>query len=309
MKWLEVKIIFEHKEPELAADLISLLLYDLESKGVIIEDPLLQPDEGWEDRAGGIPEHYAVKGFFPGGRPSQKHRHKLETGLARLENEHGILSRMVIDRLDEADWSEAWKAHFHTEKISQHLVIKPSWQDYKPRAGEIVLEIDPGMAFGTGTHATTRLCLNLIETCLKPHDSVLDVGTGSGILMIAAAKLGARKVCGIDKDLLAVDIAKANLKRNRIDPEKFTLICGHLIEAIGGNFDLVVANISTEAVIVLLDDINKVLSKNGFFLCSGILKENQSSATDKLKELDFETINLYGKEEWVAIAGKRREPI
>jgi ribosomal protein L11 methyltransferase len=146
----------------------------------------------------------------------------------------------------------------------------------------------------------------LIETYLKPYDSVLDVGTGSGILMIAAAKLGARKVYGIDKDWLAVDIAKANLKRNRIDPEKFALICGHLIEAIGGSFDLVVANILTEAVIVLLDDINKVLSKNGCFLCSGILEKNQNSVTDKLKALDFEIINIYSKEEWVAIAGKRR---
>jgi ribosomal protein L11 methyltransferase len=306
MKWLEVKIIFEHKEPEQATDLISLLLYDLESKGVIIEDPLLQPHEGWGDRAGCGPQHYAVKGFFPESRLSQKHRHKLNTGLAYLEYEHGILSRMVIDQLDEADWSDAWKAYFHTEKVSQHLVIKPSWQDYEPLAGEIVLEIDPGMAFGTGTHPTTRLCLNLIETCLKPHDSVLDVGTGSGILMVAAAKLGARKVCGIDKDCLAVDIAKANLKQNRIDPQKFALICGHLIEAIGGSFDLVVANILTEAVNVLLDDINKVLSKNGCFLCSGILQKNQNSVADKLKALDFEIIDIYSKEEWVAIAAKRR---
>jgi ribosomal protein L11 methyltransferase len=306
MKWLEVKIIFEHKEPELATDLISLLLYDLESKGVIIEDPLLQPHEGWRERARGRPEHYAVKGFFPGGRLPQKHRYKLEAGLANLENEYGIRSRMVIDRLDEVDWSDAWRAHFHTEKISQRLVIKPSWQDYKARAGEIVLEIDPGMAFGTGTHPTTRLCLNLIETYLKQHDSVLDVGTGSGILMIAAAKLGARIVCGIDKDWLAVDIAQTNLKRNSIDPEKFVLICGHLIEAIGGSFDLVVANILTEAVTVLLDNINKVLNKNGYFLCSGILEKNQNSVTDRLKALDFETINIYSKEEWVAIAGKRR---
>jgi ribosomal protein L11 methyltransferase len=305
MNWLEIKVIFEAKEPQLAADLISQLFYALDVKGVVIEDPSLQPDEAWGETAEGSSEHHAVKGFFPGGRLSQKHRHKLETGLAYLENEHGILSRMVIDRLDEADWSNAWKAHFHTEKISQHLVIKPSWQDYEARAGEIVLEIDPGMAFGTGTHPTSRLCLNLIETCLKPEDSVLDVGTGSGILMIAAAKLGARKVCGIDKDWLAVDIAKTNLKRNRIDPEKSALICGHLIEAIGGSFDLVVANILTEAVIVLLDDINKVLSKNGCFLCSGILKKNQNSVTDKLKALDFEIINIYSKEEWIAIAGKR----
>ena len=306
MQWLEVKIIFEHKEPELAAELISLLFYDLESKGVIIEDPLLKPHEGWDDRAGSSPEQHAVIGFFPGGRLSPEHRHKLEKGLARLENEHSILSRMVIDRLDEADWSAAWKAHFHIEKISQHLVIKPSWQDYKPRSGEIVLELDPGMAFGTGTHPTTRLCLNLIETCLKPQDSVLDVGTGSGILLIAAAKLGAGKVCGIDKDWLAVDIARANLKRNRIDPQKIALLCGHLTDAINCSFDLVVANMLTGAVLALLDDIAEVLGKNGRLICSGILKENQSLVTAKLKALDFEIINIYSKEEWVAIAGKRR---
>jgi ribosomal protein L11 methyltransferase len=212
---------------------------------------------------------------------------------------------LVIDRLDAADWSEAWKAHFHTEKISRHLVVKPSWQDYKPRAGELVIEIDPGMAFGTGTHPTTQLCLNLIETCIKPQDSVLDVGTGTGILMIAAAKLGARKVCGIDNDWMAVDIAKRNLTRNHIDQKIFVLICGRLIEAINIRFDLVVTNLFTEDVIVLLDNINRVLSRKGRFMCSGILKENQYLVTDKLKTLDFEIIHIYSKEEWVAIAGKR----
>ena len=306
MQWLEVKIIFEPKDPELATDFISQLLYDLGINGVIIEDPLLEPDEGWAKSAEDRPEHYAVIGFFPGDRLPRKYRHKLEAGLAYLENEHGILSRIVIDRLDAADWSEAWKAHFHTERISQQLVIKPSWQDYEHRPGEIVLEIDPGMAFGTGTHPTTRLCLNMIETCLKPKGSVLDVGTGSGILMIAAAKLGARKVCGIDKDWSAVDIARSNLKRNQIDRQKYSLICGHFMEAIGCRFDLVVANLLTDAIIVLLEDINRVLSTNGCILCSGILKENQNSVTDKLKTLDFEIISIYSKKEWVAIAGKRR---
>ena len=230
----------------------------------------------------------------------------LERGLTHLEQENSIRSQMVISYLYEEDWAESWKDLFHPEKVSRRLVVKPSWYDYQARPGELVLEIDPGLAFGTGTHPTTRLCLKLIETYLKPHDSVLDVGTGSGILMIAAAKLRARKVCGIDKDWLAVDIAKANLKRNRINSEKFALICGHLIEAINGSFDLVVANILTEEIIVLLDDIHKVLKKNGFFLCAGILKENQNSVTDKLKTLDFKIINIYSKEEWVAIAGKLR---
>jgi ribosomal protein L11 methyltransferase len=306
MQWSEVKIVFDHKEPELAIDLISLLFFDLDLTGVVIEDPLLNPDDTRKESDGRRPEPYAVKGFFPGSRLSPEHRDKLEAGLAYLEKEHGIRSRMVVDRLDETRWSDAWKTHFHTEKISRHLVIKPSWRQYKSRAGEIVLEIDPGMAFGTGTHPTTRLSLNLIELCLNPRDSVLDVGIGSGILMIAAAKLGARKVCGIDKDWLAVDIAKANLKQNHIDPEKYVLICGHLVKAIRGRFDLVVANILTGAILVLLDDVIHVLEKNGWFLCSGILKENQNVVMDKLKTLDFEIIHRYSKDDWVAIAGKRR---
>ena len=306
MQWSEVKIFFNFKEPELAIDLISLLFFELEVTGVVIDDPLTKPADTLRDSAGGDPEPYAVIGYFPGGRFSSEHRDKLKAGLADLEKEHGILSRMVVDRLDDARWSESWKEHFHPEKISQHLVIKPSWKEYEPRSDEIIIELDPGMAFGTGTHPTTRLCLNLIESCLKPRDSVLDVGTGSGILMIAAAKLGARKVYGIDKDWSAVDIARANLTLNRVDPGKFFLICGHLMKAIVGSFDLIIANILTEAIIDLLDDIGKVIEKNGCFLCSGILEESQNLVTDKLKTLDFEIIHRYSKEGWVAIAGKRR---
>ena len=306
MLWSEIKILFESKEPELAIDLISMLFFDLNVTGVVIEDPQTNPAVNRKYSLGSQPEFYAVIGYFPGGRLSPEHRDKLKAGLANLEKEQGIRSRMVVDRLDEARWSDAWKAHFYPMKISQRLVINPTWRHYESRAGEVVLEIDPGMAFGTGTHPTTRLSLNLIESCLTPQDSVLDIGTGSGILMIAAAKLGARNVCGIDNDRLAVDIAKENLKKNRIDPAKYTLICGHLVNPIGGKYDLVVANILTDAIMVLLDDVIHVLKKNGWFLCSGILKENQNLVIDKLKTLDFEIIHRYSKKEWIAIAGKRR---
>jgi ribosomal protein L11 methyltransferase len=120
-------------------------------------------------------------------------------------------------RIDEQDWAEAWKAYFWPEKITDLIVVKPSWREYPAEPQEIVLEIDPGMAFGTGTHPTTSLCIRMIQTHLKPGDAFLDVGTGSGILMIAAAKLGAGTVCGVDNDEVAVTVAEKNLLANHID--------------------------------------------------------------------------------------------
>ncbi len=306
MKWLAVKIIFEHKEPELATDLISELFYNLEAKGVVIEDPSFKPDQSWGKNAVNFPEHHAVIAYFPQRHLSLKHRQILKTELEYLKDMHQIQSKMVISQLEEEDWSESWKAHFHPEKVGEYLVVKPSWHAYETQLDEIVVEIDPGMAFGTGTHPTTRLCLNMIEAYLKPGNSVLDVGTGSGILMIAAAKLGAEKVCGIDNDKYAIDIATKNLIRNMINPAQCTLLCGNLVEPITKRFDLVVTNLWAEAVIKLLRDINKVLKANGYFLCSGIIQQNQNSVVDQMKALDFEIINIYSKEEWIAIAGKLR---
>jgi ribosomal protein L11 methyltransferase len=306
MKWLEIKVVFEAKETELAADLISQLFYALEVQGVVIEDPSLQPVEGWGENSVSRPGRLAVTGYFAENFLSQKRWQKLQTGLAHLAQVSDIRSQIIISRLDEEDWAESWKAHFQAEKVSKRLVVKPSWQDYKAQPSEIVLEIDPGLAFGTGTHPTTRLCLNLIEALMLPGDSLLDVGTGSGVLMIAAAKLGARKVCGIDKDAVALAVAQRNLKQNAIDQATVTLICGNLIEAVVQQFDLVVANIVTDAIIILLNDINRVLKKNRVFLCSGIHKTSQNCVIDKLKELDFEIMNIYSKDEWVAIAAKLR---
>jgi ribosomal protein L11 methyltransferase len=304
MKWLEVKVFFEHDKPELAVDLISQHLYALNISGVVVEDPSLQPVEGWGRNSVSPPQRHAVIAYFPEYFLSPKRWQKLQRELAHLAQVNGIRTRTVISRLDEKNWAEYWKSHFHAEKVGKRLVVKPSWQEYTARLEEIVLVIDPGMAFGTGIHPTTRLCLNLIEAHMLPGDSLLDIGTGTGVLMIAAAKLGARKVCGIDIDQAAVAIAERNLKLNAVNPVQFTLICGNLIEAIHRRFDMVVVNILTEAIIVLLNDINRVLNKKGVFLGSGIIKKNQNSVIDKLKGLDFEIMNIYSEEEWVAIAAK-----
>jgi ribosomal protein L11 methyltransferase len=208
--------------------------------------------------------------------------------------------------LDEEDWAESWKAHFEPQKIGRKIVVKPTWRNYRSAPGEIVLELDPGMAFGTGTHPTTALCIEMIEAYLNKGDAFLDVGTGSGILMIAAAKLGAGIVCGVDQDEVAADIASKNLKLNGIEAQKFSVICGNLVEGIKNRYDFVAANILTDIVVELLSCILQVLKIGGTFVCSGIMQENQDLVIFKMEEMGFEITEIGRKEDWVAITGKLR---
>ena len=186
------------------------------------------------------------------------------------------------------------------------MVVKPTWREYEAGSDDIVIELDPGMAFGTGTHPTTALCLGMIEKYLKKGVAFLDVGTGSGILMIAAAKLGAGRLFGIDKDEVAIDIAAKNLEINHIDPRKFRLTTGNLGRQLTDSFDFVAANIFTPVILELLTDIPRLLTPGGVFLCSGIIRENQKSVLLAMAGLDFEILETATREEWVAIAGRLR---
>ena len=160
------------------------------------------------------------------------------------------------------------------------------------------------MAFGTGTHPTTALCIRLIEGYLHKGDSVLDVGTGSGILMLAAAKLGAGFVCGLDKNEMAVKIAEMNLRLNRIAPHKFSVKAGDLVSGVEETYDLVVANILTQVIYNLLEDIEKILNDGAIFICSGILDKNEKLVIARMKTIGFDILDLCIKDQWVAIAGR-----
>jgi ribosomal protein L11 methyltransferase len=168
---------------------------------------------------------------------------------------------------------------------------------------EIILEIDPGMAFGTGTHATTALCIRMLQAHLKPGDAFLDVGTGSGILMIAAAKLGAKTVCGVDNDEVAVTVAEKNLLANDID--SFSLTTGHLVDDVRQTFEIAAANIQAEIILDLLPDVNAVLKENGLLICSGIITAKTKIVLSGLKEKGFSLAEVMEKEGWVAIAARR----
>lgn len=169
---------------------------------------------------------------------------------------------------------------------------------------KLVFEIDSAEVFGTGNHPTTVLCLEMLERYLNKGDKLLDVGTGSGILMIAAAKLGAGKVCGIDKNHAAVAIARRNIIRNQIEDKRIELRTGNLVEGVKEKYDLVVANILTEVILTLLDNIKEIITENGIFICSGMLEGNTHRVEKKMKASGFEILETRTKNKWVAIAGR-----
>ncbi len=189
----------------------------------------------------------------------------------------------------------------------ERIALKPSQLKYFLKKSEISFEIDPGTAFGTGTHPTTSLCMDMIERYLNRGDRVLDVGTGSGILMIAAAKMGAGMVHGIDKSSAAVEITRKNLILNQIEEKRYKVRTGTLLNGIEEQFDLIVANILMEVIVLLLDDVRKNLKKTGIFICSGMLEGNTHRVLNKMESQGFEILETRTKERWVSIAGRRKK--
>jgi len=304
VKWIALKVVYESRDPSFAADMISSLFYDLGCQGVVLEDPEYETGDGWADESVIMPEEYAVVGYLQQDQYTAETQKAIQGQLDRLEQEDGIVSRVAAHSVDQQDWAETWKAHFQPTKITSRITVKPTWRDYVKQPGEIVIELDPGMAFGTGTHPTSGLCIQMIERHLKPGGSFLDIGTGSGILMIAAANLGAEKGVGIDLDEDALEISRSNLILNGVDTDMFTLRHGDLIGTIHQRFDLVVANILPGAILMLLDDIEKVLAPRGVFVCSGILREHTDSVTEKMVSGGFDISDVREEDTWVAIAGR-----
>ena len=193
------------------------------------------------------------------------------------------------------------------QQSGRNIGVKPGWRESESDFRDIVFKIDSGPAFGTGTHPTTCLCIDMIEKYLNPGDSFLDVGTGSGILMIAAAKLGAGNMFGIDKSQVAVEAAQKNILLNNLDPTRFAVKTGNLLEGIEGRFEVVAANILPEIIIKLLDNIQGVLKENGIFICSGLIEGNTHRVLNKMKTLGFELLETLEKERWISIAARLKK--
>lgn len=216
------------------------------------------------------------------------------------------LGRMYVDSklVDDEDWKDNWKEYFKTVKVTEKIIIKPSWEVFeKENQDDLIIEIDPGMAFGTGTHATTSLCLKLIEKYLNKGDFVLDVGCGSGILSIAASLLGAEKTMGVDIDPIAVAIARENVKLNKLQ-ESVDIIQGDLTKGVCFEANLIAANLMADLVIMLTEDVAKHLKVNGIYISSGILIEKQFVVAEKIANCHFEIMEILEQDGWCAIAAR-----
>jgi ribosomal protein L11 methyltransferase len=304
MKWIEAKVAFDAEDSVLAGELITNLFFEFGLQGVVEEDPALAPRGAWTEDAIGCAQQHAIIGYFPKNRQSKKRCRTLEEKLALLKKNFAMRLQVGYKELDEENWAEAWKSFFRPRKIGKKIVVKPTWCEYKADPGDIVLELDPGMAFGTGTHPTTALCLGLIEDYLQKGDSFLDIGTGSGILMIAAARLGAGLVCGLDKDALAVGVAESNLRLNGFNRRQYSLRTGNLLEGIGNKYDFIVANIFTHVILELLDDLPRALQAGGIFACSGMFEKNKNLVVAGMKKMGLEILETRQQEEWAAIAAR-----
>jgi ribosomal protein L11 methyltransferase len=304
MKWISAKVTFAHPDRNLMTDLVADIFYSLNLKGVIVDDPEQDPLQDWGEDAVPPSSTPGVTGYFADTSSVAYQCRTLEAELARLEKKLGITTHVSYSRVDEQDWAEAWKEYFWPEKITDRIVVKPTWRDYAATADEIIIEIDPGMAFGTGTHPTTSLCIRMIESYLRAGESFLDVGTGSGILSIAAAKLGAGRIIAVDNDEMAVSVAGRNLRVNGIDEKTFTLYCGNLVEQVPQTVDVVAANILAEVILDLLPDVAAVLKSGGTFIGSGIIMEKKDAIGSALKENGFTLVQELETEGWVAIAAK-----
>ncbi len=208
--------------------------------------------------------------------------------------------------VSDSEWKDKWKEYFKPAHITDRIVVKPTWEPYAKKEGELVIEIDPGAAFGTGTHPTTTGCITLLEKYLKPGMSVLDVGCGSGILAIAAGLLGAGDVLGIEIDPVAVEIGRENVELNRLSG-RVKVCCGDLTKGVDYKADIVVANLMADLVKMLTGDVARHIKKGGIYISSGILLELKEELCDFIEVCGFEIIDVYENENdggWCAIAAR-----
>ena len=305
-KWNEIKIVLKEEDLEY----IQGILYSMDVKGISIEDPndMLGREEGpltWDFADINIFEYgkdkAVVRAYFNIDVDVKEIISEIETRIERAK-EFDVNIRdyeIFSEEVNENDWANEWKKYYKPTKVGNRFVIKPLWEEYEAKGDEIILNMDPGMAFGTGTHETTRLCLEAIENYMKKDTRVFDIGTGSGILAIGASLLGAKDVVGVDLDIVAVDSAKENVKYNHL--ENVEILHGNLMDVVEGTADIIVAKIIAEVILILIDDVKKMINKNGVFISSGIIREKEKMVTDALHEKGFSIKEVRREGEWVCI--------
>ncbi len=246
-----------------------------------------------------------LSAYLPENEQGAQRLSAIEEGLRRLQTldidkEWGRLT-FAVNTVREQDWAEAWKQYYRPVKVGKRMVVCPSWEQYLPQEGEIVLQMDPGMAFGTGTHASTRLCLRLLEEQVTPETRMLDMGCGSGILAVSALLMGAKEAMGVDIDAVAVRVAQENALRNHVE-NGVHFVAGNLADVVTGSFNLICANIVADVIISFAADAFRLMESQGTFIVSGIIDEREGDVVSALEQQGFVLKQRMAEEGWVALA-------
>ena len=310
MRWARISVVTTHE----GADLIANILMELGAAGTEIDDPSLVNeyiDAGLWDYTD-LPraedtETVTVRAYLPEDARLESSLLALAERIAALRHAGAALGAGTISHsfVADEDWAETWKAYIHTEKMGERIVVRPTWEEYTPSADEIVIELDPGAAFGTGAHATTAMCLRWLEHLVSPGMRVYDVGCGSGILAVAAAKLGAGEVIAMDYDPVAVSVAEENIRQNNVHN---VVACeSDLLSACEGAApaELITANIIADVIIRLFAQLDRHLAPGGTLLASGIIDDRIAGVEHAAAEHGFTVLDMTCEKEWAAMIIRR----
>jgi ribosomal protein L11 methyltransferase len=309
MEWLELSVEVDPEAVEPVSELFARLGYN---GGVVVEQPLLGPEvehASWNELQ--HPEidpnrPISVRTYLPLDSEAAGKRRKIEEALWHLGRMRPV-GELQVRECKEEDWANAWKAFYGIQRMGRRIVIKPSWLEYTPGEGDVVLDLDPGMAFGTGLHPTTRLCLEALEELVRPGEYVLDLGTGSGILAIAAAKLGGpdTRVVALDIDPVAVEATAQNVERNGLAGQ-ITVGQGSAVAAQeDGPYDMVVANILASVIIEMSKSLYELVRPGGTLISSGIFHERGDAVVQALETAGLPVRETRKEGDWLCLISER----
>ncbi|MBF7096864.1 50S ribosomal protein L11 methyltransferase [Alkalibacter mobilis] len=313
MKWIEVQI---KTTPE-AEEAVSNIFYEEGAEGVVIESPndlfIMKKNNplNWDYYDESLlemdPETTIIKGYL---NETTDYFEQINSILDRLKTlpSCGLnpgSCELTITEVNQEDWSNSWKKYYKPVKVGNNFIIKPTWENYYKEEGDLVIEIDPGMAFGSGLHETTQLCIGNLEQYVKAGDVVIDIGCGSGILALAAGKLKCEKVIAVDLDSMAVKVARENVEKNNLE-NLIEVREGDLMDVIDEQADVIVANILAEVIINLTDQIKPFLKKGGLFVSSGIIIDKLDDVVDKVTAEGFEIVEIEKLNDWASVVARKK---
>lgn len=310
MKWYKIEIKTETE----AVDVLTYLLEENGIEGAVIEDPndlmfqeSFKGDWDYSEETARQFDHedVLVRVFVEESLGVTKTVEMIKGFLSNIKS-NGLntgTGEITYEVVDDVVWKDKWKEYFKPFKMGTNLVIKPSWEEYEAKGDDIIIEMDPGSAFGSGTHETTSLCVDLLEAVVKNDDVVYDIGCGTGILGISAALLGAKHVIGVDIAEDAVIATKENIIKNKLE-DKMTVQLGSLTEGLNNKVDIVVANIMADIIISMNESIGQFIKPNGYYITSGIITGRDEDVIKSLEDNHFEIIEHRIKGEWHGILAR-----